>query len=114
MFSFFSPGCRELMNFITIHTIEISGFTFIKFNSSGTGKGGSADWAYCDSKLCDEGQGDCDNDSQCKGSLQCGTDNCKNYHDIADPSTDCCYRTGIIFVGCPSRIEQMSLYLKGP
>ena len=75
--------------------VPISAHRFIKSNSSGTGKGGSADWNYCNSKLCDEGQGDCDSDSQCKGSLQCGTHNCKNYHDIAEPTADCCYRTGI-------------------
>ena len=43
---------------------------------------------------CVEGDGDCDNDKQCVGSLVCGRHNCggKAPFDNAD---DCCMRPGI-------------------
>ena len=34
--------------------------------------------------------GDCDSDSDCAGSLVCGTDNCQAHHAGAHPSADCC------------------------
>lgn len=37
---------------------------------------------------CGFGQGDCDNDSECEGSLTCGNDNCGT--SFFDPRTDCC------------------------
>ena len=32
---------------------------------------------------CDEGEGDCDSDSDCKGSLECGSNNCARWHSSA-------------------------------
>ena len=40
------------------------------------------------SNKCDEYQGDCDNDGDCKSVLKCGTDNCPGF---PDNSYDCCY-----------------------
>ena len=35
-------------------------------------------WKFCEEngRICQEGEGDCDLDSHCEGSLRCGTDNC--------------------------------------
>jgi len=41
-------------------------------------------------KPCFEGEGDCDEDSECRGSLRCGTDNC--YGEGFDDTDDCCTR----------------------
>ena len=44
---------------------------------------------YCSvSAPCGEGQGDCNYNAQCKGSLICGTDNCDGAYASTD---DCCY-----------------------
>ena len=42
----------------------------------------------CSLNLCKEGEGDCDEDSECEGSLVCGHLNCAN-----TTITDCCTRT---------------------
>jgi len=39
---------------------------------------------------CFEGEGDCDNDSDCRGNLRCGTDNC--FGEGFDDTDDCCMR----------------------
>ena len=39
---------------------------------------------------CTEGQGDCDSDAGCAGSLVCGRNNCRVYHQDASPKDDCC------------------------
>ena len=49
------------------------------------------------SSPCDEGYGDCDNDSDCKGSLGGGdghgdADNCRDFHPRADSGADCCIK----------------------
>ena len=58
---------------------------------STTGKGTATDWAYCtQANPCGAGQGDCDNDRQCRPGLLCGFDNCKNFHPGAHRLADCC------------------------
>ena len=52
---------------------------------------GSYDPNFCSQNLCQEGEGDCDDDTECDGSLECGTDNCptqNNWPTVAD----CCYQ----------------------
>ena len=42
---------------------------------------------------CGYGEGDCDYDSDCSGSLACGNNNCQRLHDdysTWDSSDDCC------------------------
>ena len=64
---------------------------FFKFRSDGsaTGPGFLISYdtviAYCSLTLCKEGEGDCNLDSQCEGSLVCGHMNCMN-----STITDCC------------------------
>ena len=41
------------------------------------------------SNKCDEYQGDCDNDNDCKSGLKCGSDNCPA---AFVSSYDCCYK----------------------
>ena len=47
----------------------------------------STDWSLCSqASPCSDGQGDCDLDSECQGSLVCGSDNCLN----GPTGMDCC------------------------
>ena len=39
---------------------------------------------------CNEGEGDCDADSQCTGDLVCGVDNCQMWNPNALYYFDCC------------------------
>merc|ERR1711962_1809172 len=49
------------------------------------------DVSYCTSSgPCTFGQGDCDKDTECSGSLVCGKDNCRDFNSKAEPSYDCC------------------------
>ena len=45
------------------------------------------DWNWCTNNLCGEGEGDCDSDDHCRGSLVCGEDNC-----FEGSKKDCCMR----------------------
>ena len=48
----------------------------------------TATWACCTALYpCELGEGDCDNDGECVGSLVCGTNNCGG---IFESSADCC------------------------
>ena len=64
-------------------------------------------WSKCTlASLCNEGEGDCDVDSECKGSLVCGKDNCGS----GAAGMDCCaIYTGKYFkdensINCPHLI----------
>ena len=50
----------------------------------------NTNWSCCSvSQKCDEFQGDCDKDSECKSGLKCGTNNCPT----GFPSSyDCCFK----------------------
>ena len=61
------------------------------------GIGTDNDYNFCSAQNpCDEGQGDCDNDSECKDSLVCGyngndSENCRQIHgNLATADADCC------------------------
>ena len=41
--------------------------------------------------LCQEWEGDCDNDNECDGSLECGTNNCPAQNNFP-ADADCCYQ----------------------
>ena len=54
---------------------------------------GTDDYCCTESDPCKEGEGDCDSDHDCEGSLVCGSDNCKSqWHGSMDfdSSDDCC------------------------
>ena len=58
----------------------------------------STNWSCCDGESpCEVGGGDCDRDSDCLGSLQCGNNNCQG--DFSGDGSnwasnaDCCYGT---------------------
>merc|ERR1711915_199752 len=56
-----------------------------------TGRGTKTDWAFCTKEEpCDAQGGDCDSDAECGAGLQCGFDNCKNFHEDAHRLADCC------------------------
>ena len=67
---------------------------------------GSGDpWSCCSiENPCDEKEGDCDSDSECKDNFQCGIDNCNDMNDATnfDFSADCCFDpTGKkIYISC--------------
>ena len=46
--------------------------------------------SFCSSsgRLCQENEGDCDNDDECEGSLECGSNNCISAN--WDSGADCC------------------------
>ena len=48
---------------------------------------------FCTENLCQEWEGDCDHDSECAGSLKCGTNNCPAQFNW-NPTEDCCYKPG--------------------
>ena len=50
--------------------------------------GGIEDGCCTAGNPCKEGDGDCDNDTECMGDLVCGVDNCKWGHG------DCCITIG--------------------
>ena len=53
--------------------------------------GNDAFWSCCSkSNQCGEGEGDCDNDSECLDGLKCGDDNCPAGFPTA--LYDCCYK----------------------
>ena len=45
--------------------------------------------------ICDNGEGDCDLDSQCRGRLKCGDNNCAGL--TFDTTDDCCWDAGVVF-----------------
>ena len=54
-------------------------------------------WKCCSSSsTCGEGEGDCDKDSHCEGTLKCGKNNCRGLYDnnSIKSSMDCCYDPG--------------------
>jgi len=62
-----------------------------KRNAKTTGRGTKTDWAFCTKdKPCGAEGGDCDSDAECADGLQCGFDNCKNFHEDAHRLADCC------------------------
>ena len=53
----------------------------------------AADWSYscCTSaKPCSLGQGDCNSNDECGGTLTCGSNNCLNDFGFGDSGLDCC------------------------
>ena len=66
------------------------------------------DWNWCTNNLCEEGEGDCDSDDQCKGDLVCGEDNCS-----LDSKKDCCMQpetgNGCDSHGCANNLSGDSL-----
>ena len=59
-----------------------------------------ATWLYYDTSCCTDeipcrvGEGGCDKDSQCKGDLFCGSNNCGSEFPS---SADCCYASNVIW-----------------
>ena len=54
-------------------------------------RGGDGCCGAGSNRLCAEGEGDCDDDSQCAGVLECGSDNCAiKTGGYWDDSDDCC------------------------
>ncbi len=51
----------------------------------------STDWQCCTSQSpCGIGEGDCDTDSDCRGLLKCGKNNCIKSGNHWNSSADCC------------------------
>ena len=53
----------------------------------------SYDASFCSREdiLCQEGEGDCDEDWECEGTLRCGSDNCPEENNWSYDD-DCCYQ----------------------
>jgi len=67
------------------------------------------------SNQCDVGEGDCDSDNDCKGSLKCGTNNCpkgikfNKYSDCCYDSTKSCDGLSSYYTDCCSASNQCGL-----
>ena len=44
----------------------------------------------CNVKKCGSGEGKCFKDSECESGLLCGSDNCKQFHPLAEENSNCC------------------------
>ena len=58
--------------------------------------------------ICDNGEGDCDLDSQCRGRLKCGDNNCAGL--TFDTTDDCCWDAGVVF----QALSLPDIFLKHP
>ena len=74
--------------------LNLFGFTFAQ--DSRCNGVPSTDWSCCNTQTpCEVGGGDCDRDSDCLGSLKCGSNNCRD--DFSSDGSnwssnaDCCY-----------------------
>merc|ERR1711962_360568 len=81
--------------------------TFHRISTQGTG--GSNDWSFCKGS-CTLGQGDCDRDTDCMGSLFCGQDNCRQFHSQAHPWADCCMKPESLFTKIFSHDTSFGLF----
>ncbi len=52
---------------------------------------GDSDYCCTEESPCDVGEGDCDDDDECRGDLVCGEDNCGSDTNFL-PGHDCCMR----------------------
>jgi hypothetical protein len=51
-------------------------------------------WDCCSiENPCDEKEGDCDSNSECKGKLECGLNNCNDLNNVKrfEDLADCCF-----------------------
>ena len=76
--------------FLAAMTYLPGGFSCL--SSSGCDGRLGSDGASCctSSNICALGEGDCDSDSECDGSLVCGVDNCLPVFGHSPSSFDCC------------------------
>lgn len=81
-----------------------------------TCRGGEGCCGRESNRQCGEGEGDCDEDEECQGLLQCGTDNCRTKSGGAwDLTDDCCqgiYPRTSLCVLCEGHAEEVLKCLK--
>ena len=89
----------------------------LKFNYRGTNTGSCAgkclcrDNEFCVEYPCGEGKGDCDNDTECEGSLVCGHSNCMNNTYAADCCTKPCSNDSDCAISGECNTENNQCYL---
>ena len=60
----------------------------------------SSDWDCCTpNSPCNQGEGNCNEHSDCAAGLKCGENNCRDFRDTAEPLANCCFEPGSIFNG---------------
>ena len=59
-------------------------------------KGNGHDSFCTANNLCDDNEGDCDNDNECKDGLVCGENNCPISPEF-QPGDDCCFTSGVCY-----------------
>ena len=67
----------------------------------------SQDFCSAKGRLCQEKEGNCKNDAECKGSLKCGKDNCFGPSGWSTDA-DCCYDPGVCIYNLDSSCDQNS------
>ena len=79
-----------------VDVIQICSFSSFSLKET-TGCNDGSDGECCEYGdnlgLCGIGEGDCENDSHCFGSLKCGSNNCDTSLGFG-PAWDCCYDDG--------------------
>ena len=72
------------------------------------------DYSCCSaSSPCNQGEGDCDSDSECAEGLKCGLDNCRVFNPSAQVDADCCHEPGekCMFFFLPKYLKINTLYV---
>eukprot|EP00092_Neocalanus_flemingeri_P030174 GFUD01032752.1.p1 GENE.GFUD01032752.1~~GFUD01032752.1.p1 ORF type:complete len:359 (+),score=66.98 GFUD01032752.1:137-1213(+) len=82
------------MKSLLIFLLIVFEFHVIKTQSGLRCRGRNFDKERCCTKEnpCVEGEGDCENDTECGPGLGCGTNNCKRFGDFFHPKDDCCVK----------------------
>eukprot|EP00092_Neocalanus_flemingeri_P077976 GFUD01096910.1.p1 GENE.GFUD01096910.1~~GFUD01096910.1.p1 ORF type:complete len:293 (-),score=50.19 GFUD01096910.1:92-970(-) len=82
------------MKSLLIFLLIVFEFHVIKTQSGLRCRGRNFDNGRCCTKEnpCVEGEGDCEDDTECGVGLGCGTNNCKRFGDFFHPKDDCCVK----------------------
>jgi len=86
--------------FIVLLTSQIKSMVtkIIKFPESQRCSGRNVDKEKCctNDEPCVEGEGDCENDDECREDLVCGNNNCKEFGSFYHEKDDCCIQKSVV------------------
>ena len=86
--------------FIVLLTSQIQSMVtkIIEFPESQRCSGRNVDKEKCctNDEPCVEGEGDCENDDECREDLVCGNNNCKEFGSFYHEKDDCCIQKSVV------------------